>query len=432
MEISKKEFLKLPVSPGVYIFYAKNTPIYIGKAINLKNRLNSYLSKNLLPKTKKMVASANYVEYILVNSEIESLLLEAELIKKYKPKYNIVLKDDKNPLYIVITKDEFPRILTVRKLLTFDYRLATVYGPFPNSSEVKKILKIIRKIVPFSDHKLGKKPCIYSHLGLCSPCPSAVARIKNYELRIMNLKRYTQNIKKIKQILSRKFSFVRNQLVKEMKTLSKQNKFEEALVIREKIKTLDYITQVKSNIKWYLENPNLIEDIRSQELRELKKILSTYCRIHNTNLVRIECFDIAHLAGLHPTASMVVFENGQELKSAYRHFKIRQKKSNSDYDSMKEVAIRRVKNLENWGRPDLIIVDGGYGQVKLFDNEFKRYNIPVIGIAKNPDRIVFPNGNKLKLQGPAQLFLERIRDEAHRFARRLHHKLINKYLTLDS
>lgn len=425
MVISKKEFLKLPTDSGVYIFKHKKLPIYIGKAVNLKNRLNSYLQLNLLPKTKKMMSIADNVDVIVVNSEIESLLLEAELIKKYKPKYNTVLKDDKNPLYIVITNEEFPRVLAVRKLLAVKYHLSAVYGPFPSSSEVRKILKIIRRIIPYSDHKLGKKPCLYSHIGLCNPCPS---QILNSESQIVNqyLKsNYKNNIKKIKQILSRKFNFVRNQFVKDMNLLSKQSKFEQALKIRDKIKTLDYITQAKSDIKWYLEDPNLIEDIRNEELEELKKIISTYYTLEVNGLNRIECFDIAHLSGIHPTASMVVFEKGYPLKSAYRHFKINQKKSQSDYDSISEVIKRRIKRIDSWGKPDLIIVDGGLGQVRIASNQLNEYGIPVIGIAKNPDRLIFPDGKKIK----STKNVNRIRDEAHRFARRLHHKLISKNLT---
>ncbi len=426
MEISKENFLKLPQTPGVYLFYDKKKVIYVGKAINLKNRLSSYFQINLLLKTKNMVESSDSLKYIKVNSEIEALLLEAELIKKYKPKYNIVLKDDKSPLYIVITKEEFPRVLTVRKLFAINYSLLALFGPFPNSYQVKQILRIIRKIIPFSDHKLGKKPCLYSHLGLCNPCPNTI-KMLNSKSQILNLtKHYTKNITRIKLILSRKFNSVRVALKKEMDNLSKAQKYEEAKLIRDKIRTLDYITQERIDSEKFLENPNLTEDIRNRELKSFLEILNSILQI--TNLVRIECYDISHLAGVKATASMVVAINGEMDNSFYRHFKIRQKKSQSDYHSMEELARRRINNFKKWGKPDLIIVDGGLGQVRVFAKSLKNYRIPVIGIAKNPDHLVFSNGKKVKIKGPALNLVQRLRDEAHRFARRLHHKLISKSL----
>ncbi|MEK7472919.1 MAG: GIY-YIG nuclease family protein [Patescibacteria group bacterium] len=414
MEISKAKFLKIPQSAGVYTFWKSEIPIYIGKSVNLKSRLNSYLSLDLGIKTAQMVNEANSVTYIQVTSDLEALLLESSLIKRYKPKYNIVLKDDKHALYIVITKEEFPRVLTSRK--TGDY------GPFPNSTNVKTILKILRKIFPYSDHKLGKKPCFYSYLGLCNPCPNTG----------LNRTIYLKNIKNIKLVLSRKFNVVRKNLEKEMKNLSKLEKYEEAKIVRDKIRSLDYITQQKIDTQQFLENPNLVEDIRNLEIENLKTKLNENCKLQIVNLQRIECYDISHLSGAGATASMVVLINGEKENSEYRHFKVNQKNGQSDYDSMREIARRRVKTT--WNRPDLIIVDGGLGQVKIFDEEFRKlkefskFNILVVGIAKNPDRLVFSDGTKMKLQGETLQLVSRIRDEAHRFARRYHHLLLSKSL----
>lgn len=404
MEISKAKFLKIPESAGVYTFWKNNTPVYIGKAVNLKSRLNSYLALNLGVKTSQMMNEANSVTHIQVTSELEALLLESSLIKRYKPKYNIVLKDDKHALYIVITKEKFPRVLTSRKFGN--------YGPFPNSTNVKTILKMLRKIFPYSDHKLGKKPCFYSHIGLCNPCPN---------IALNNIK-YMQNIRNIKLVLSRKFNLVRKNLEKEMKNLSKLEKYEEAKIAREKIKALDYITQQKIDTQKFLENPNLTEDIRREELENLSQIT----KIKNLN--RIECYDVAHLSGSLPTASMVVAIDGNMENSQYRHFKIKQSKGNSDYDSMREIAKRRITNLDKWAKPDLIIVDGGLGQVKAFHEIYKICNIPVVGIAKHPDRLIFSDGVKIKLTGLSLQLVSRVRDEAHRFARRYHHLLVNKKL----
>lgn len=425
MEISKTKFLKIPETAGVYIFWKNkllssgtDVPLYIGKSVNLKSRLNSYLDTNLLPKTAQMMKEANSVTFIKVFRELEALLLESSLIKQYKPKYNIVLKDDKHALYIVITNEKFPRVLTSRKFGNF--------GPFPNSTNVKTILKLIRKVFPYSDHKLGKKPCLYSQIGLCNPCPNEIVHSTKY---LVLRKQYMNNIKNIKLILSRKFNFVRNKLEKEMNNLSKLERFEEAKELRDKIKIFDYITQEKIDTQQFLKNPNLIEDVRMSELESLKSLFTVYGS-QITSLNRIECYDVSHLSGTNTTASLVVMIDGEMDHSLYRHFKIRQDKGNSDYDSLKEVAKRRIKHFKSWGIPDLIIVDGGLGQVKIYDTVFKKYKIPVVGIAKHPDRLVFSDGTKVKLQGLSLQLVSRIRDEAHRFARRYHHLLLSKELLI--
>lgn len=434
MEISKKIFLKLPEVPGVYTFWKDDTPIYIGKSVNIKLRLNSYLDLNLSVKTAQMVSEADQVTFIEVTSDLEALLLEAYQVKKYKPKYNILLKDDKHALYIVITKEEFPRVLAVRKLDPKPYTLYAKYGPFPNSTNVKTILKMIRKVFPFSDHKIGKKPCLYNHLGLCNPCPSDIAGIKNEELRIKNLKQYRQNIRNIKLVLSRKFNVVRKSLEREMNELSKKQNYEQAMVVRERIKTLDYITQERIDTHEFLQNPNLVEDLRSMEIENLKALLNENCKsvtdtaVKIEKLHRIECFDIAHLSGVSATASMVVLINGEKVNAEYKHFKVKQKNGQSDYDSMREIARRRSSHIEDWGRPDLIIVDGGLGQVKIFHEVYEKLNIPVVGIAKHPDRLIFPDGSKIRLQGFTLQLVSGIRNEAHRFARRYHHLLLSKKL----
>ncbi|AKM83559.1 hypothetical protein A2422_01675 [Candidatus Woesebacteria bacterium RIFOXYC1_FULL_31_51] len=409
IKISKNSFKKIPETPGIYIFWKENFPIYIGKSVNLKNRLNSYLSLKLGPKTYEMVNESESVSYLKVFSELESLLLESNLIHNFKPKFNVISKDDKHALYIKITKGKYPQVLTSRKDGDF--------GPFPSSGNVKIILKLIRKIFPFSEHKLGKRPCLYSHIGLCNPCPNFVESIKNEQEKDILIKSYKNNIKNIKLILSRKFNILRKTLEKKMITLSKEEKFEKASQVRDQIKALDYITQPKLSDDLYLKNPNLREDINYKEIEGLKKILNL------KKLNRIECFDIAHLSGSYTTASMVVFIKGEAEKEYYRHFKVRQKNGSSDFDSMKEVSRRRIKHLKDWGKPDLIIVDGGLLQIKAF-----KINVPIVGIAKNPDRLIFSDGRKLILNGLTLHFLQRIRNESHRFARRYHHLLIKKNL----
>jgi excinuclease ABC subunit C len=426
IKITPDTYRALPESAGIYVFFKNSLPIYIGKAINLKRRVSSYFDIHLEPKTKRMVSDATDLAYLQVSSELEALLLEARLIRMYMPKYNIAAKDDKHPLYIQITKEKYPRVITARKIAGKEQNIA-FYGPFPSSRNVRMVLKMIRRIFPYSDHKLANRPCLYSHIGLCNPCPSEIDRITDHEIKNKSRKEYLKNIRFVKAVLSAKFGGLRNELVKEMANLSSEEKFEKATEIRNKIESLDYITQPQMPTEFYLQDPNLYEDTRGKELKQLKSLLAP---IYNINhLSRIECFDVAHLAGTSPTASMVTFIKGEADKTFYRHFRIRQKRGGSDIDSMREVVTRRLRHIDDWGKPDLIIVDGGVGQVNSFTRILFQNNImiPVVGIAKNPDRLVTA-GNKIKLTGPALHILARIRNEAHRFARTYHHKLVSRTL----
>ncbi|EKE12485.1 MAG: hypothetical protein ACD_13C00196G0001 [uncultured bacterium] len=435
IKITPKFYLDLPENPGVYVYFKGKTPIYVGKAINLKNRVASYFRLSLEPKTEKMISEAGEISYIKVVNELEALLLEAKLIKLYLPKYNIALKDDKHPLYIIITSEKFPRVLTARKPDLKKFPTKAVYGPFPSSTNVKSVLKMIRRIFPFSDHKVGKRACLYSQIGLCDPCPSEISNIKDYGKRQIMAKKYNANIRKIKSLLDGKIENVKKQLSKEMDTCSGNQMYEEAGVIRDQIKRFEYITSPRALIDPYLTNPNFYEDIRVKETLQLKKILEKHF-LGIKKLERIECFDVAHLQGTGATASMVTFVNGTPEKSLYRHFRILQLNKNDDYGSMREIAGRRKNNLKKWGKPDLIIVDGGAGQLSVFLKVFENEQIPVVGLAKRLETLVIPvkkNGvfeikNYKVPKGDALNLIQRIRDEAHRFARVYHHKLIKRSL----
>ncbi len=422
--LTAKIYKNLPGGPGVYIFLQESTPIYIGKAKNLKRRIGSYFDIDLQGKTARMIASATELAHIKVGSELEALLLEAKLIRIYMPKYNVAAKDDKHPLYIQTTKEKYPRVITARKLAENQKNIA-FFGPFPSSGNVRSVLSMLRKIFPFADHKLGKRPCLYSHIGLCKPCPNMIEQLTSNKQQLTLRKQYLKNIRRINAVLSGKFDGVKKELFKEMSSLSKMQKFEEAKVLRDQIGRLEYITKPQMPADYYIENPNLYEDQRQMEIKNLKTVLKKN-HFPTPKLRRIECFDIAHLAGASPTASMVTFIDGTPEKEFYRHFRIHQKKGNSDIDSLKEVIQRRIGHWASWGKPDLIIVDGGAGQVNAFTSVLgiNEINIPVVGIAKNPDRLIIGK-NKVKLQGAALQLVTRMRDEAHRFARRYHHKLIS-------
>lgn len=426
--VTPKVYLTLPESPGVYIYYKNSLPIYVGKAINLKRRVSSYFSLDLEPKTASLMKEANELSYIQVTSELEALLLEARLIRAHMPHYNIAAKDDKHPLYIQITKEKFPRIMTIRKTELTKIPNLRIYGPFPSSENVRSVLRMLRKIFPFSDHKIAKRPCLYSHIGLCDPCPNEISNNQDLKSKQIQIKKYKTNIRHIRTILDGKIENVKSDIEKEMQIASKNEDYEKAAALRNKVQSLVYITSPQMPTDYYIENPNLYEDMRRKELSQLKNILIN-CNLSIVNLTRIECFDIAHLSGTGAAASMVVFTDGEADKSNYRHFRIRQGKRSSDVDSLKEVIARRINHLKDWGIPNLIIVDGGVGQVRAFISILndKKIEIPVVGIAKHPDRLIVGD-NKIKLSGNAYHLIARMRDEAHRFARVYHHKLLSKSL----
>jgi excinuclease ABC subunit C len=422
---------------GIYVFWDEDKkPLYVGKSTNLHNRLESYLRSDLETKTRAMISLARFFSTISVTSEIESLLLEAKLVKENQPKYNIELKDDKTPLYIKITKDEFPRVITARKADILENDTAIYFGPFPSSSTVKMIMRLLRRIFPYANHTPTNRPCLYSQLGLCNPCPSTITHIEDQEL-FNHMKRiYRKNISYIKLVLSGRMKNVRKTLEKRMNEYSKREEFEEAKKIRELLEKFDYITQPVNPAHYFMKNPNLVSDIRTTEIQTIVHLIKPHMPMENP-VRRIECFDIAHLSGTHPTASMVTFVDGESDKTLYRHFKIKQKKGNDDYASLTEVAKRRKFHLEDWGRPDLIIVDGGKGQLGVFMKILGDTKIPIVGLAKRFETFVIPSMNsfgenstvEVRIpEGPALNLAQRIRNEAHRFARRLHHMQIHREL----
>lgn len=434
-KLTKKNILSSPSKNGVYIFLdRKKKIVYVGKSIKLNERLKSYLTTPLGKKTKLMISEASFFSFTVVNSELEALLLEAHLVKLYKPKYNIQLKDDKHPLYIKITNDKYPKVLTVRKKETSEYS-AVYFGPFPSSQNVHSVLKTLRRIFPFSTHKIGKRVCFYNQIGLCNPCPNVIENSPNRQ-KILLTKTYKKSITNIKKFLNGKLKKVKNSLIKEMILSSKKQDYEKSEKIKQQINKLDYITQPITSANYFLSNPNFVQDVRNNELLQLKNLLKYYFK--NLKVNRIECYDIAHLSGVSPAASMVTFVNAEPEKTLYRHFKVNQKNSKSDTDSLSEIGKRREKHFPSWGIPDLIIIDGGKGQVSSFLDITVKHNIPVIGIAKQNETLIIPITSKGKKEYK-QLFLpkglvlnliQRIRSEAHRFARRYHYHMLKTKLAL--
>ncbi|OGE31156.1 hypothetical protein A3C59_04080 [Candidatus Daviesbacteria bacterium RIFCSPHIGHO2_02_FULL_36_13] len=410
----------VPHKPGVYIYKDKNKGvIYVGKAIDLYHRVASYFAKvHEVPKTNVLVAEIAGIETVVVESELEALILEANLIKKYLPKFNVRLMDDKDYLYIGITKEEFPKVITLRRQ---DLKKVKKYfGPFPSSTTVKTTLKRLRRVFPWCSapskftmqpsrltHKF--KACFYFHLNLC---PGAcVGEISKEE--------YSKIIRRFSKFLEGKKEELVSELVGEMESLSGQQKYEEAGRIKKVIEGVNYLTQV-NRTKSYLENPNFLEQENDQALIDLQKDLGLPKLPE-----RIEGYDISNISGTDATGSMVVLTNGEIDKSQYRRFKIHISGRPNDVGMHKEMMRRRLKN--DWPLPDLIIVDGGRGQVRGVWEMLQAagVSIPIFGLAKRMEWLYPPEGEIVKLprRSLSLKALQKLRDESHRFAITYHRKL---------
>ncbi|MCK9444725.1 MAG: excinuclease ABC subunit UvrC [Tissierellaceae bacterium] len=556
----QEELKRLPDKPGVYIMKDKTEEIiYVGKSISLKKRVRQYFqsSRNNPPKVNAMVKNISEFEYIIVNNEVEALILEANLIKKHKPRYNILLRDDKQYPYIKVTTNEkYPRVLKTRQMLKDG---AKYFGPYPSVYAVNDALEVIRTIYPIRtcnknlEKDIGKtRPCLNYYIGRClGPCQGNVDEGK-----------YLEMIDEILQFLSGRGNKLMNIVENKMKEASETMDFEMAAKFRDQLNSLkllleeqkvvstthlidqdiiamakgieevcvqiffirngkilgrehffledDYnedrgiilssfvkqfyigaayipkeiiieeeMEDVESLSKWLSytrgtkvnivvpkrgEKLALVEMVRKNALdminqygdrflkkaRENKKALEELQEIMGINrgLNRIEAYDISNISGIEPVGSMVVFERGEAKKSDYRRFKIKTRTTPDDYGSMEEVLYRRfvrgieekkymkenkieVKGFSNF--PDLVMVDGGKGQVNvalriLYD---LKIDIPVCGLVKDDyhkTRGIIYNNEEIRLDGDSLGFrmIYRIQEEAHRFAISYHRSLRTK------
>lgn len=397
MKKSNLARLKLPDSPGVYFFLGTRKKIlYIGKATTLNNRVRSYFSPDIVekrsPLIQKMVDEAVTVEFTKTDSVLEALILETNLIRTHKPFYNTKSKDDKSYNHLVITDEEFPRVLIVRgKDLTEKFSEEDIkyhFGPFPNSTLFKEALKITRKLFQFYDSKApvgeekGKfqkgKIDFNKQIGLY---PSVHSKAE-----------YSKTIRHIKLFFQGKKDQVIRELSKDMMHLAKSEKFEEADVIKRRIFALKHIQDV-----------SLIKD----ENR-------TYRSINN---IRIEAYDIAHLQGSDMVGVMVVLEGEEPARNEYRKFKIQNYVKANDTGALKEVLERRFKHSE-WSLPQIVVVDGAVAQKKVAESVIKDHGltIPVIAVVKDnkhkPIRLIGPN----EILGTHKYSILLANSESHRFA----------------
>lgn len=402
----------LPENSGVYIFKdPTGKPIYIGKAANIRKRVKDHFDqRNFFAKDTALMGKTQNIETIIVDSEIEALILEANLIKKYKPAFNSQWKDDKDHLYIKITRDGFPKVLSVRKK---NLKGAKIYfGPFPSASKVRTTLKVLRKIFPYSNCRLGqKRPCLHYHLGLCpGVCVGAVS-----------LADYRKNIKKLIPFLQGKKDEVIRMLERDLQTQIKSMEFEKAHETQSKIEALRFITKPVRNLEFLSDD---LDKVREKELSELADVLTL-----KNKPARIECYDISNISGKQATGSMVVFTNGLADHGEYRRFKIQYTAGPNDVGMISETLERRFKN--DWPKPDLIVIDGGKGQLSAAAAVLEKFglSIPVIALAKKMEDIYLPGENtplRLSRKSSALKLVQRLRDEAHRFAITYHRKVRNR------
>lgn len=438
---------KLPHAPGVYIYRDKTgIIIYIGKAKDLKKRVSQYFQRDdaVGPKTRLLVSQIASIETIGTASELDALLLEAKLIHDYTPKYNVVLKDDKSPLYILLTISEpLPHVTTLRRsdLPKRMKKDDALFGPFQSAGVVRSLLRQLRHTIPYcTQKKRTGRACFYSHLGLCNPCPSSIEKLPDGADKQSFTRQYRANIFRLKDILSGKSTTVLKDLEKDMKAAAQADRFEEAGALRDHIQNLYGMLARRYDPMLYISSDAAVEDIYENEMTNLRDALRVF--IPDIRIPRrIECIDISNTGGAYATGSLVVLTNGKKDTAEYKRFRIRRKNVPNDFAMIAEVVTRRFSHTE-WPMPDLLVIDGGKGQVMaalqtlaIILSERKRVegstSIPIIGLAKRFEEIIIPLPGsrwkvlRLDLTSPALHVLERVRDEAHRFAI-TYHRLLRK------
>lgn len=438
---------KLPVSAGVY--FHKNTAgeiIYIGKAANLKNRVRQYFQANRFrdPKTDLLVNEIADIDWIEVETEADALFLEAEMVRRYLPPYNILLRDDKSLQFVRIDyKSDYPTVRLIRRPLDDG---AQYFGPYINGLAVKKALRYLRRAFPYAISRPAgqKRASLHYHLGLDPGLEDGRTSLADYRTNLRKLMQYLR---------CERVTLIRD-IEKQMKQASKKRDFEKAASLRNQLAALNEL-----NRQVLFSDRELLDASKDQALVELAQLLGLAVPPK-----KIEGFDISHIQGTDNVASLVVFINGLPSKTDYRKFKMRAG-GNNDFAHMREAITRRFsqENSKKWGKPNLILIDGGKGQLSAALEAYGRTDLPpllFVGLAKRNEEIIVRKANKVvskklkvenqvsslnikylaKLGGYAKesggyvnmflpenthivKLLARIRDESHRFAVSYHSTL---------
>ncbi|MDR1122417.1 MAG: excinuclease ABC subunit UvrC [Endomicrobium sp.] len=424
-----KKFEQIPKLPGVYIMRdGVGNIVYIGKAKSLKNRLLSYFNADINSKSAAIITAMRKIDYILCASERESLIVERQLINKIQPYFNSMWKDDKSYPYIKFSASEdFPRLTLTRRKITDG---SLYFGPYPQIFYIKKFIRWVVKFfkirpckLNFTQYELPEekkvKSCVYYHTGMCcAPCMSKITSME-----------YKSKIKDVVLFLNGKFKKLEDKWQMRMFNLSNNMRYEEAKEVRDRLYAIENMSErVMINEITQDEVSKSIQ--RADSISELKKIL----RLKSFPAV-IEGFDNSNIQGTNAVASMVRFYNGIADKKNYRRFKIKTVKGADDFATIREVVFRRYSSLiiKNEKLPDLILIDGGKGQLGAAVSALEelQVNIPIISLAKKNEEIFFPIKDKaliLSKHSEALKLLQSIRDESHRFALKYHRKLREKSL----
>jgi excinuclease ABC subunit C len=410
--ISKDKIDKIPKTAGVYSFYSKKKLLYIGKAANLKERVKNHFNQPSY-RDNLFMDKVDRIGFIKTNSEIEALIKEAGLIKKYQPDYNVVWKDDKNYFYFGITKEDFPRIFITHQPKEVE---GEIIGPYVDGKSLKEALKILRKVFPYRSCKtMPKNPCLWYQLDRCpAPCvfKSKLGKQIGSKQVISKFKKsYSRDINNLISVFKKGKAKVEKDMEKEMRGLAKEERFEEA----DKIKHQLY------SLKRVFSHSKIFDEVIEETSKDWP-------------YKRAEAYDIANIQGKEATGSMVVFTNGRADKSQYRKFKIKRISTPNDIAMLKEVLERRFNHKE-WPLPDLVLIDGGKAQFNIAKktcSEFK--DIKIMAIAKRNNELYIEDSKKplLLKNMPRQTFntVLQMRDEAHRFAQKYHHSLRKRALSL--
>lgn len=395
--LAKDKISQFPKTPGVYFFKKGRSFIYIGKAINLRERTKQH---------PEILSLAEKVGYIETGSEIEALILEAKLIKKYQPKYNTAWRDDKKYFYVVATKENFPKVLITHQPKAHSGR---VVGPFVDGGALKETLKTLRRVFPHRTcNKLYSKPCLWYQLLRC-PAPCLVKEeIPGFKEKMK--KECQRNVKNLMATLANGKSSILKTLRSEMAGFAKKQQFEQAAETRNQIESLEKVFAHAAVLTM-----NNIKETESQSLG------------------RAEAYDIANIQGKEATGSMITFIDGKPAKDFYRRFKIKTLSEPNDVAMLKEVLFRRFNHKE-WPFPEIILIDGGKAQLNaaLSITRARKLKIKVMALAKKNNEL-FVEGQKKPVllktmpQEAANLILY-MRDEAHRFAQKYHHLLRKREL----
>lgn len=443
---------KLPEAPGVYFFMGPRKEIlYIGKAASLRDRVRSYFSSDLLEsrgeRLVRMVEIATSIDCRQTDSVLEALIYESNLIRTHKPEYNTLSKDDKSYNYVVITKEEFPRVMLMRgkELAASSERrsashspdarglkLAAVFGPFPQGMQLRIAMKIIRRIFPYRDEKCvpcGQqrsassdrlaarcRPCFNRQIRLCpGVCSGEVSR-----------EEYARTIRHIRLFFDGKKKTLLRELERAMKRAAKEERFEDASKYKRQMFALSHIQDV-----------SLIRDEYRVPSRVMSNAFDPASPEFVPHGIRIEAYDVAHMRGSAAYGVMVVVENGEAIKSDYRLFRLRATKAGDDPGGLREVLSRRLPHDE-WPMPRIIVVDGGTAQMNVAEKLLGEHGmaIPVVGVVKDAGH----RPRELRLGTHANREFANLHEreiilansEAHRFAITRHRKTMRNKLTTNN